>query len=270
MFRIGQFSKLTRVSTRMLRHYDKLGLFCPAEIDRFTGYRLYSAFQIPLLNRIVKLRDMGFSVNEMNEIIDKYDNKVFLHTALNSKLKQIRKNIDVEHLKHERLTKALNELEEDNMKYSVELKKLPLIKVFSLKENISDYNKEIELWERLNLFCTENNIQTTDSGIYSIYYDDEHKECDVEMEVAVPVKELLEDQNPFTYKELPEIPYAATIRYTGSYENIMPAMTAIAEWIEQNKYEIIGYTRGYGIKHPENEQNPYNFVTEIQIPVRKM
>ncbi|SFS63923.1 MerR family transcriptional regulator [Marininema halotolerans] len=269
MFRIGEFSKLTRVSTRMLRHYDKLGLFCPAEIDRYSGYRLYSAFQIPLLNRIVKLRDMGFSVNEMIEIIDKYDNNVFLQSVLNSKLKQVRDNIDVEHLKHDRLTKALNELKEDNMKYLVELKKLPSINVLSLKDIITSYSKEDELWKQLNSFCSEHNVKTKDNGIYSIYYDDEHKESDVEIEVAVPVEEMREDQNRFAYKELPEIPCAATIKYTGAYENIMPAMTAIAEWIEQNNFELIGYTRGYGIKHHENEKNPHHFVTEIQIPVKK-
>ena len=52
MFRIGEFSKLTQVSVRMLRYYDEAGLLKPAEVDRWTGYRLYSAGQIPRLDRI--------------------------------------------------------------------------------------------------------------------------------------------------------------------------------------------------------------------------
>ncbi|MCL2560362.1 MAG: ATP-binding cassette domain-containing protein [Turicibacter sp.] len=69
MFKIGEFSKLVRVSARMLRYYDKNGLFTPAEVDPFTGYRLYSAKQIPLLMKIVALRDMGFGVEEMEEVL---------------------------------------------------------------------------------------------------------------------------------------------------------------------------------------------------------
>ena len=65
MFRIGEFSKLTQVSVRMLRYYDEAGLLKPAEVDRWTGYRLYSAGQIPRLDRIRYLRDSGFQVSEI-------------------------------------------------------------------------------------------------------------------------------------------------------------------------------------------------------------
>jgi len=68
MFQIGIFSKLVRVSARMLRHYEKCGLLYPAEINRINGYRFYSMKQIPLLNKIVKLRDMGFSIDEIGNI----------------------------------------------------------------------------------------------------------------------------------------------------------------------------------------------------------
>jgi DNA-binding transcriptional MerR regulator len=64
MFKIGEFSKMVRVTSRMLRHYEKCGLLTPTEIDRFTGYRMYTAMQIPILYRIVQLRDMGFGVKK--------------------------------------------------------------------------------------------------------------------------------------------------------------------------------------------------------------
>ena len=63
MFKIGAFSQLVRVSPRMLRHYEKCGLLCPAEIDPFTGYRLYSAGQIPLLGKITALREVGSRID---------------------------------------------------------------------------------------------------------------------------------------------------------------------------------------------------------------
>ena len=51
MFRIGEFSKLTQVTIRMLRHYDDVGLLKPAEIDPWTGYRLYSVEQIKIFDK---------------------------------------------------------------------------------------------------------------------------------------------------------------------------------------------------------------------------
>lgn len=65
MFRIGEFSKLTQVSIRMLRYYDEVGLLKPAEVDKWTGHRMYSVTQIPRLNRILYLRDSGFLVSEI-------------------------------------------------------------------------------------------------------------------------------------------------------------------------------------------------------------
>lgn len=65
MFKIGEFSKLTQVSIRMLRYYDETGLLRPEQTDKYSGYRLYSAAQIPALNKIVFLRDLGFNISEI-------------------------------------------------------------------------------------------------------------------------------------------------------------------------------------------------------------
>jgi len=65
MFQIGEFSKLTQITIRMLRYYDEAGLLKPAEIDPWTGYRMYSVEQIPVLNKIIYLRDSGFTVSEI-------------------------------------------------------------------------------------------------------------------------------------------------------------------------------------------------------------
>ena len=53
MFKIGEFSKFSQVTVKTLRYYDQIGLLKPAEIDRFTGYRYYSASQLPRLHRIL-------------------------------------------------------------------------------------------------------------------------------------------------------------------------------------------------------------------------
>ena len=68
MLKIGGFSKLSRVSVRMLRHYDDIGLLKPVEIDSFTGYRYYEVDQLLAIGRITSLKDMGFKLSDIIKI----------------------------------------------------------------------------------------------------------------------------------------------------------------------------------------------------------
>jgi DNA-binding transcriptional MerR regulator len=70
MFSIGEFARHGRVSVRMLRHYDAIGLLRPACVDPASGYRFYQASQLAQLNRVVALKDLGFSLQQVQAIID--------------------------------------------------------------------------------------------------------------------------------------------------------------------------------------------------------
>src|SRR5919197_4544907 len=70
MFSIGDFARHGRVSVRMLRHYDAIGLLPPARVDPATGYRTYDAAQLSRLNRIVALKDLGFTLEQVRSILD--------------------------------------------------------------------------------------------------------------------------------------------------------------------------------------------------------
>ena len=78
MLRIGEFSKLSRVSVRMLRHYDEVGLLAPSEIDPLTGYRYYSERQLITAGRIAALRALGFGLSETRELLRLYDDRAAL------------------------------------------------------------------------------------------------------------------------------------------------------------------------------------------------
>ena len=101
MFRIGEFSKLTQVSVRMLRYYDEAGLLKPAEVDRWTGHRLYSVEQIPRLDRIRYLRDSGFLISEIALALEMDDHALLV--SLNKKCLEIEQAIQKE---QERLLKS--------------------------------------------------------------------------------------------------------------------------------------------------------------------
>ena len=270
IFKIGEFSKLVRVSARMLRHYDKSGIFSPAEIDRFTGYRLYSAEQIPLLMRIVELRDMGFGIEEIEETLPFYDNAEFMQKALKRKAQAISNIIAAEQCKLDKITTMSSTIrkESERMVYEVELKEIPAIKTVSLREVVPTFEDEIGQWEKMWAFIKQNSIDCKRTG-YSIYHDDEYKDDDVDMEIAVPVNAVGENKEGFVYKELEAIPLAATIQFPGPYDNYNKAMEKLAVWIEQNGYEFAGLIRGHGIVMPGDGVAFEDSLTELQVPVRK-
>lgn len=70
LLRIGEFARMTKVSVKMLRHYDRIGLLRPARVDESTGYRYYTATQLPRLNRILMLRDLGFGLRDIAKLVD--------------------------------------------------------------------------------------------------------------------------------------------------------------------------------------------------------
>ena len=82
MLKIGEFSKLSRVSVRMLRHYDQKGLLTPSEIDPMTGYRYYSENHLSQVFRITALKDLGFSLAAIREILTIYDDREDLDAYL--------------------------------------------------------------------------------------------------------------------------------------------------------------------------------------------
>src|SRR5215216_1294862 len=70
MIRIGDFSKLSRVSVKTLRFYDEMCLLKPIEVDRITGYRYYEFDQLPRQHRILALKDLGFSLEEIGRLLE--------------------------------------------------------------------------------------------------------------------------------------------------------------------------------------------------------
>src|SRR5215212_5098789 len=70
MFTVGEFSQVAQVSKRLLRYYDEIGLLKPMHTDQFTGYRYYSAEQLPQLNRILTLKDLGLSLEQIQDILN--------------------------------------------------------------------------------------------------------------------------------------------------------------------------------------------------------
>ena len=139
MYQIGQFAKLMDISPRMLRHYEKAGIFVPNEIDKKTGYRYYIAHQIPLLKQILLLRDSGFKVEEMAETLRKLKDASFLETILLRKRDQSRHLIQMEEQKIKKINQQLVALKEEKQ----------MIKGTEIDFIVSDSLKALALYKKV-------------------------------------------------------------------------------------------------------------------------
>lgn len=270
MFRIGEFSKLTQVTTRMLRYYDEMGLLKPAEVDKWTGYRMYSALQIPVLNKIIYLRDSGFNVAEIAAALDNQDDR-FVIERLDNKHKEIERTIQAEKEKLRKIELAKKELQStrNEMHYNISIKSIPSYQVLALRRIIPDYYCEGGLWQELSAFALQHHLEiSSSSNTFSIYHDTEYKETNVDVELCAPVKKMGKSTGDFIYRITEPIPIMACTMVYGAFTNIAGAYLAFAEWLQKNsQYRMSGQSRQIVHRGAWNEADPDKYLVEIQIPL---
>src|SRR5215210_6960752 len=149
MFKIGDFSKLSCVSVKTLRYYDELGLLKPAHVDHFTGYRFYSADQLPQLNRILALKDLGFSLEQAMRLLEGALVPTQMREILLMKQAELHQRVQDEQLRLARVEARLRLIEqEDTMpEYDVVLKRTEAKTVASARKVAPTFG-EIHEFER--------------------------------------------------------------------------------------------------------------------------
>lgn len=270
MFRIGEFSKLTQVSVRMLRYYDEAGLLKPAEVDRWTGHRLYSVEQIPRLDRIRYLRDSGFQVSEIALALEMDDHALLV--SLNKKCLEIEQAIQKEQERLLKITVAKEEIQgsKSELHYHISMKSIPACQVLSLRRTVPTYYSEGDLWKELSAFAEKEEIEIS-SDTFTIYHDTEYREQDVDMELCAPVKKAGENREPFCFRMTEAVPAMASTMVYGEFSNIKKAYLAFAKWLQKNSnYQMSAPVRQIVHRGPWNENDPAKYLTELQIPVEPL
>lgn len=270
MFKIGEFSKLTQVSARMLRYYDETGLLKPAVIDSWTGYRMYSAEQIPVLNKIIYLRDSGFQRAEIAYAL-KQDNGTSIMEQLDHKRLEIEADIQQLQAKLKKIDTAKTELlrGQSEIHYNISIKSIPRYFVLSLRRIVSDYYAEGDLWKELSEFVVQNKIEVS-SNTFSLYHDEDYRESDVDIELCVTANKAGNDSGDFRFHFVEPVEQMACMMVSGDFSNIAGAYRSFADWLENNSaYKMLGPNRQIVHRGPWNEKNPQEFLTEIQIPIER-
>ncbi len=269
MFRIGEFSKLTQVSIRMLRYYDETELLKPIKTDMFTNYRMYSTEQIPVLNKIVFLRDLGFNVAEIKAALNNWSDE-FIAKLLDEKRIEIKDAVKSEQSKLFKIRQAKKDIQKEKLSIncSVSIKSVPSCLVFSLRRIVENYYAEGMLWQEMMDFAKKNNIAIS-SDTFTIYHDAEYKENNVDIEVCAPVSKIGRNANGFTFRATESVKIMACMMVYGEFNNIANAYLAFANWLqEHNQYRMTGKTRQIVHRGPWNEEDRDKYLTEIQVPLK--
>ena len=270
MLKIGDFSKLARVTVKALRYYDELGLLKPVSVDQFTGYRYYSTGQLTQLHRIVAMKDMGLSLEEISRLLKDNVSVAHILDLLHVKQEEQKQKLEVETERLRRVEEWLVQVEKEGKMpdYEIVIKRIAPQKVVSIRQIMPNYSATGQLFQKIGPYIYKSGSQIIGPPIL-IIYDEGFKEKDVDIEVAFPIVKDVPSKGEFKCKELPGYDQMAATIHKGTYDSVGGAYIAMGKWIETNGYQIIGPCREIYFTDPRSGTPPNEYVTEIQFPVGK-
>ena len=267
--KIGEFSRLCRVTVRALRHYEKIKLLVPEIIDYSTGYRYYSVVQMQKALNIVKLKGLGFSLEEIRTMyesdvrrpsLDMLEEKIRICEEQLRSLTECRERLSGMITFH----KKLNEMEK------IYFDSLPAVIVASHRTVIPSYDELGKLcymtigpeMSRLGCECPEPGYcYTIEHGGY--------RQENIDIEYCEKVTAMGKDSELIKFKPIPEVPTAVCMKVYGTYDRLNSNIREVLEWIESNGYTITDSPRYSYVDGIWNQEDPEKWLTIIQVPVTK-
>ncbi|MFE9480359.1 MerR family transcriptional regulator [Streptomyces spororaveus] len=279
MFTIGDFAKHGRVSVRMLRHYDALGLLRPARVDPFTGYRFYEAGQLARLNRVIALKELGFSLDQVGTILAERVDAEELRGMLRLRQAELETAMAAAAARLVQVEARLRTIESEGTMPTddIVVKSLPPVRLAELTGTAGSYEPQDigpvigPLFEELCRRFEDAGITPTGPG--TAFYEDVPGTGSVSavlvhagLPVAAPVR--AEDLGgEVRIVTLPAVERAATVVHRGSMDGVLPTSQALARWIGAHGHRSAGYARELTLACPED---PAQWVTELQEPLAAM
>ena len=263
MLKIGEFSKLSMLTIKALRFYEKEGLLIPARVDEHSGYRFYEASQLEIAANIKALRQLDFSVEEIKAHLNgipRQDALRIKKAELQQKQAEIAARISI-----------INYLlEEHEMKYQAVVKEIGETIVYSEERVLEQYSDVSMLvldsateCRRLNpdIECTK-----PDYG-FCEYMDGEHKETNMRVRYSQAVTKAGIGNERIQFRTLPAT-RAICIYHKGSYDRLGEAYAYIYRYAAENGYQVTDFHRECYIDGIWNKENVEDWLTEIQLPVK--
>lgn len=282
MLRIGMFSKISQVSVKTLRYYDQIGLLKPVEVDTFTGYRFYAFSQVSQLNRILALKGLGFTLEQVGRMLEENLSLAEMQGMLRMRQAELQQQMKETQTRLENVAFRLRQVEEEDKMHDGEvvIKKVEPQRTVAVRGVVANYGAQASLWQELSEHLGQHGVRANGPSIV-VDLSGEYREQDVDLEVFAPIDADLPESARVKMKILPGIKTAASIIHKGSYDGLRETYIGLFKWIEENAYTIIGPDREVYLHCPgdksdplmyagDGPRDPADFVTEVMFPVKKV
>ena len=271
MLSIGDFAHLGQVSPRMLRHYDQLGILRPERVDPATGYRSYGTAQLARLHKLLALRDLGFTLEQIGELLRVEPPVEELRGMLKLRHAEIEQRLDDEKGRLGRVDAHLRALEEPEVQLGqrVVIKTSEPLRVAEAVDFIPELGPQnvTPVMDRLIpevlTHLAEVNVR---AGMLVVHVvgdggDDYsvHGGFDIGQQVAP-------DTERVRVVDMPQVEVASLI-HQGSIENVQPVFSAFVRWVEAAGYRLAGGSRE--LYHDYNPAFPEAGITELKFPIAR-
>jgi DNA-binding transcriptional MerR regulator/predicted transcriptional regulator YdeE len=268
MFRIGEFSKMSKTTIKTLRYYDEIGILKPAGTDKFTSYRFYTTDQLVQLHGIQAYRQVGLSIEEIKLILSGSDAKAILE----KRKAELVSELSAGTFQLSRIEFILQGKEEESfMNYAATIKELPPCIVYSKKMTAPNYDAYFELIPSLGEAVAKQYPDlkcATPAYSFVVYLDGEYREKDINIEFCEAVEKMWPDFDEVKFKEMPAAT-VVSILHKGAYAELSKAYAYIFKWIEENNYTATGHPRESYIDGIWNKEKEEDWLTELQVPIKR-
>jgi len=196
MFKIGDFARLSRVPIKTLRYYDEIGLLKPMDVDRFTRYRYYSVEQLSRLSRILVLKELGFSLEQIGQLLTDDLTPEQLRGMLRLRRGEIEQQVQNARLQMAQIDLRLTQIEQEGRMpdYEIVIKQVPEQLIASVEGIIPSYDESESIFNRLfdevSAYLRLHGFTPLGAGI-AIYHEMRSPDESTRVEAALPLARML-------------------------------------------------------------------------------
>lgn len=275
MFRIGEFALIAQVSGRLLRYYDRIGLLHPALTDDETGYRYYSAKQLPRLNRILALKELGLSLDQIAKMVDDEISPQDMRGMLIMKKAQVEQALAAEQIRLQQIESRIAQIDDAGRlkDYDVVVKSVPALPYLAVRQLCADMDEAIALLQNVVKAVTASMRGGWQNLIVQAHtdFDGDEMDIDVGFSLAKPTNRriTLPGGAHMEMTQLPSAAAMATVVRSGPNYQAHQAFGSLSTWLEANNYRLDGLCREMFLELPFADPAQTDPVIEIQFPVRK-
>jgi len=275
MFRIGEFSRIARVSGRLLRYYDSIGLLSPQRIDPATGYRYYSAEQLGRLNRILALKDLGLSLEQVARMVDGKISTDEIRGMLMLKKAELERTLSEEAVRLRHIESRLQQIDEQGVlrDYDVVIKSAPEQPYLSVRRTYVGIGDVVAMLREVSRAATTRIPESARDALIVVAHSDFDEEAlDLEIGYALKHDGVAPPRVPgfdLAMRELPAASNLATLVRRGPGHQSHIAYGALGLWMSANQYQIDGPSREVLLELPFQKPGQEEMVMEVQFPVTK-